>query len=871
MPPPSDSVRPAVPPSGAAAGEDPGGPAVADGRPVPGPSPGARRRDRVWSWWAARPTLAAAVVYALLSLVFVGQGLLPGRTLSSADYLWSVVPWQSSRPADVHPLGSNVELADAVVVFHPYFEFAKAAFPEVPLWNPHIMAGRPFLANAQSALFSPFTFPAYVLPLSTALGVIALLKLWVAALGTFVFARAMGLRFGGALLAGIVFAFGTFFVVWLPWPLTNIFPLIPWLLLAVELLVRRPGPLPAAALAALVGLQFFGGHPETSFHVFFVLALFFAFRLVQRTRREGGGARALLRPTLVFGLSLAVGTAVAAVMLLPLLELFFHSGDYLRREDQTPSSMSREFIGALFLGDYWGRPTQTSLAPFLSSRGLYAGAVTLMLAVAALVLRPTATRVGFAVFGCLVLAVVFGVQPLFGLVTALPGFAAAHNARTVIFFLLVLAMLAGWGLDDLTRRTGDERRRRLALAAAGAIFCVPIVWMLVAGTLEPGRLRAGLDLAWGFADRLPAEPGQPPSDATVATVRMSALLQWLPVAGAGLALIALAILGRRSRAGRLVPAGLLVGAIVAVLVVDLFRATMGYNTAIPVDNARPPATGAIRYLESRRPNRFAGFDPQRGIQPLQPDMAMRYGLYDARGYDYPVVRRYDTWWRATAAPSEFFSIPTAEAKQTPRALRGMSLLSVTDIVQDPADPPSRLPGLELAYSGRDARVYRNPGALPRAFLVDRQRVVDGADAALRATLDPRFDARRVAVTERPVAGIPLGAGGGGAPAGTARLVGGDRERVAVRARADRRSLLVLTDVHYPGWKATVDGRPAPIERVDYLLRGVAIPPGTHEVEFSYEPLTWRLGLIVSALASLAVVATAAVGLGRRRRRASGRP
>ena len=74
------------------------------------------------------------------------------------------------------------------------------------------MAGRPFLANAQSALFSPFTFPAYVLPLSKALGVMALLKLFVAAFGTYLFARTLGMRFGGALLAGIVFAFGTFFV-----------------------------------------------------------------------------------------------------------------------------------------------------------------------------------------------------------------------------------------------------------------------------------------------------------------------------------------------------------------------------------------------------------------------------------------------------------------------------------------------------------------------------------------------------------------------------------------------------------------------------------------------------------------------------------
>ena len=75
----------------------------------------------------------------------------------------------------------------------------------------------------------------------------------------------------------------------------------------------------------------------------------------------------------------------------------------------------------------------------------------------------------------------------------------------MIFFLLILALLAGWGLDDLARRTpGRRARRRLALAAATAIFLVPVAWMLVAGTLDLGRLRPALDLAWGFSDRLPA-------------------------------------------------------------------------------------------------------------------------------------------------------------------------------------------------------------------------------------------------------------------------------------------------------------------------------------------------------------------------------
>jgi hypothetical protein len=806
--------------------------------------------------------LAAGVIYALLSLVFVGQGLLPGRTLSSSDYLWAAAPWTSSRPPDGGPLGSNFEPADAVVVFQPFFEYAKDAFPDFPLWDPYIMAGRPFLANAQSALFSPFTMPIFVLPLSKALGVMALLKLFVAAFGTYMLGRALGMRFGGALLAGIVFAFGTFFVVWLPWPLTNIFALLPWLFLATDLVVRRPTALAGAGLAAVVALQFFGGHPETSFHTMLAVVAFFAFRLTQRASREGGGWREQLRPALTFGFAVAVGSAIAAIVLLPLLELLLHSADYARRQDKIPTHMDPRFIGAFFLQDYWGRPTQTPLVPFLSNRGYYAGGLTLMLAAVGLVLRPTVTRTGFAAFGALALVVALGVQPVFGAVTKLPGFAAAHNGRLLIFVLFALAMLAGWGLDELSSRSLPRPRRGLAVATAAAIFCVPVVWMLVAGTLHPSHLKPALKLAWGFSDSMAADPWQPASAATVATIRLSALLQWLPLAGAGLALVTVRLLTLR-RPLLVIPVGAFVALAVAVLVADLFRANMGFNPAIPIENAEQPTTGAIRYLQSRRPNRFAGLNSKRGIHPLPPDLAVRYRIYDARGYDYPVEKRYDTWWRATAGPPEFFNVPTAEAMATPAALRGMSLLSVADVIQDPSDPPSRLPGLTLAYSGPDARVYRNANALPRTFLVDRQQIVDGDDAALQATKDTGFDARHVAVTERPVPGIASGAAAA-TNAGRARLTRYDSERIVATASARRRSLLVLTDVHYPGWKATVDGRPATIERVDYLLRGVVVPAGRHEVEFSYEPASWRIGWIASGLGLLTLFAMAGVGLRRRR-------
>ena len=243
--------------------------------------------------------------------------------------------------------GANFELADAVAVFQPFFEHARDVLPDVPLWNPHVMGGRPFLANAQSAIFSPFTLPAYVLPFWKSLAVMAMLKLFVAAFGTYLLGRALGMRFGGALLAGVVFAFGTFFVVWLAWPLTNIFPLLPWLLLLTELVVRRPGPLPAAGLAGARGAgSSSAATPRRASTCWWPRSssspsaccsrggAAAATRAARRGRRWPSGSR------------WPAGAAIAAVMLVPLLELFCQ----LRRLRAAARIASRATLDARYLG-----------------------------------------------------------------------------------------------------------------------------------------------------------------------------------------------------------------------------------------------------------------------------------------------------------------------------------------------------------------------------------------------------------------------------------------------------------------------------------------------------------------------------------------
>jgi hypothetical protein len=96
------------------------------------------------------------------------------------------------------------------------------------------------------------------------------------------------------------------------------------------------------------------------------------------------------------------------------------------------------------------------------------------------------------------------------------------------------------------------------------------------------------------------------------------------------------------------------------------------------------------------------------------------------------------------------------------------------------------------------------------------------------------------------------AGGAAAGEGGAELTRYEPNRVDVRTRAGGASILVLSENHYPGWRAYLDGRSVGVLRVNYAQRGVYVPAGEHEVRFVYRPKSVYIGLLISLLAAAAL-------------------
>jgi hypothetical protein len=146
-------------------------------------------------------------------------------------------------------------------------------------------------------------------------------------------------------------------------------------------------------------------------------------------------------------------------------------------------------------------------------------------------------------------------------------------------------------------------------------------------------------------------------------------------------------------------------------------------------------------------------------------------------------------------------------------------------------------------------VYENRNVVPRAFRVGRVEPTGSLDAAL-TRLGDGFDFRTAALVPTSEVAALTAALAGATNAGETQIRGDAPNGVTIDTTGATAALLVLADLAYPGWQATVDDRTARIVTTDGLLRGVLVPAGAHVVAFRYRPPALLVGAALSVLGAL---------------------
>lgn len=317
----------------------------------------------------------------LFPLLLFAPVSLGSRTILPADALYLFQPYREAAELLHVDTVQNPLLTDLVLQNYVWKQFLIDAVSSrsLPLWNPDLFSGQPFLANGQHSAFYPLTWLSLLFPLPRAFGIFIVLQLGLAGAGMYLLARVLGAGRAGSLVAGIVYQFSGFLIV------SAVHPMIvagaawlPPLLALVECTLTRRRfwtqertMLPWALLgAATLGVQIFAGHAEITYFVLLVVAGYAAWRLVHAMATQ---PRALWRaevisPALGVALLVVLGMALGAVQLLPLFEVArdsFRQGAVTLSEVRGWAYPKRRIITFL-IPNFFGNPTHRSLVDLFS-------------------------------------------------------------------------------------------------------------------------------------------------------------------------------------------------------------------------------------------------------------------------------------------------------------------------------------------------------------------------------------------------------------------------------------------------------------------------------------------------------------------------
>jgi len=740
----------------------------------------------------------------------------------------------------------------------------------IPLWNPYVNSGMPFLGDPQSSLFSPFSLFFYLLPVHWAQFCADAFAFFLAGFFFYLFMMEIVHRRLPAVFSGLVYSLNSVTI-------SQIFngnlchlsaySLIPAVFFLAERGLQRQWVWNFVAAGVPLALMVFCGHTQYVLYTVTVLIPY----LAGRTRQLGRPWTRTVRYYATMGVS---ALCFAAPQLLPSWEfrLFSNRANGLSFWAVSRDSLPPQNLLTLIMPYFFGCPGTNTLwqSTIYAVSNIYFGIASLALGVIAVRTETESRWRGAAfLFGSLW---VFAILMTLGRYTPLyrlfyyfvPGYDTFRApGRFQVFVGFSQATLAGIGLDRLlySRSRADVLRQRTAVrilgVAAGVMFFVfggmfcfrePLFRRLEPygrGILYDLYYNRGRGQAHSFeyyVNRMPVALNMIIGQGIRASVFLG-----ISAALAGVAL-------RRRRPSPRTVGGFFLIALLAD------NATMARPMIKPCSiqvyfGSHP----ALEFLKKHRVSE----------RVLWHDGVLRYqggmwsGIRDVRGYNPVVIQKYLELLAANdqRCPNADMFFTFLDNPDGPF----LRLLNVGWFLREagsssPSKENWRLVGrfrglrfrhveykdFQMIFS-TEVEVFRARNPLPRAWFVNSVVSVSPRTDVLKRMQSEDFDPVSTAYCECPVAAAQRMSP---KREGTAQAILKDEtpNRLVFLTRSKENRLLVLSEIWYPGWRGYIDGRLTPIWRTDHALRGVEVPAGEHTVTLVYRPGSFRLGLIVMVLA-----------------------
>lgn len=238
---------------------------------------------------------------------------------------------------------------------------------------------------------------------------------------------------------------------------------------------------------------------------------------------------------------------------------------------------------------------------------------------------------------------------------------------------------------------------------------------------------------------------------------------------------------------------------------------------------------------------------------MMPNLAMFFHIDTINEYAAVLMKRY---YLLFSPVREFFRLGQIEPWQMNYCKEILNLLNVKYLISsfslDDKD-------FKLIRGGK-VKVYENLGVLPRAYLVPKVIVLKDDEEVLKAIQEIKFNPRNsILITKAEYKKASIDFPGEenlsvDSFRGKVKILKYSTNYVEIEAEGNDLGFLVLADNYYPGWKVYVDDLEKNILRVNYNLRGVILPRGKNKVQFSFDPVSFKIGATISLLTLLSITA-----------------
>ena len=724
----------------------------------------------------------------------------------------------------------------------------------VPLWNPYMFGGLPFVGAMHGDIFYPTAWLRLVLPIDIAMNIGFAAHLVLAGCFAYLFFRALAISWTGSLVGGLTYQL-TGIVATLVHPGHDgklfVSAWMPLLLLGLVMGVRRQRLEGYGIVAFAVAMGLISPHLQMMQYALIFAGLFTLYLAFWSEDRPPEMSRRVLALALALG-AVIVGFGGAMIQLWPFIQYMPYAArsagaqgwEYATSWSMPPANivdwLVPDFTG--ILGHYWGENA-------VKYHSEYLGATTLVLAAIGIGDTKRRRLLWFAggSFLLFLLVSLGGHTPFYRVWYALVPGVRVTRAAGMAFFIpaFVVAMLAGLGVERVERGEGSK-----------TVFG----WLIGAGVLLLLGVSGGLGaFATGLADPQKLEAAQQNGNAIMFSAVRSAVLA---AAMAGLALAALK--GRLRGWGFALALALGVG-------LDLFINDRRFFEYSP-RAAQLYADDAVTLHLKQTPAPFRVFDP--GIYPTA--FLMAKGVSNVLGHHGNELNRYDQLlggkniWQ-NLYPHDPRGPTIADFTAPNRTL--WSLLAVRYVIL-----PDTLgvPGFHSVFGdapvvtsrGRQVYLYERDSVTAYARLVPAAyKVPDGQ--VVPTLLDPRLDPDRVLLLadDAPVQPARFDS----LPPATlnhAEVSAWEPGAMTVRFAhpVDADAYLLVSENWYPDWQATVDGQAAPVLRGDYTFISVPVTRGARAVRLAVRSPRYRAGAMMSVASLAGILGWIGMPLLLRRRR-----